>query len=226
MAITFEEGLSGIAPTAECLSYPYVENGSAIVGLASELQEDNFGSGSGSISSAITSLEGMDQKLASTGYYYEIEDNKKELMAEVISEMNNLKTMKTGIDPAAIQSAISTYNDNLELAQKQYYFMQQLEAVNAYNSSGSSRYILSKVYQKSGTIPCGEITSSGYKSYNVSVPKDDTCIRINYDSISCAAMSSNPQDVGSLNSANSELASQLARRGKSVNISLPSKPSN
>lgn len=225
MAITFEQGLEGISPTAECLSYPYVEGASAKVALAEELAQDNFCAGGGSISQATTIVEAINKVISETNYYYQLATSKQAVLAEVISEMGNLKTLKTSIDPGTLQAAINLYNDNLELAQKMYFNQTLRDSANAYNNSGSSRYVLYVTINGSVNVKAGEFTSNGYKSYTINLGKDDKITNKTYDEISCSALSQTPTDIGSCDSANNQLMAELSKRGISY-ITIPTRPSN
>lgn len=122
---------------------PWVNNVSNIKSIVEGLNTDAFSKyDSSSISSTISELEDIHQKVMQTNYFYtQDDDTKPELMARIQENMNKLKELKTQLQTDNLPSDAVKYNDNVEEAQREYYRRRMKTMADGYNGS-SKRYLL------------------------------------------------------------------------------------
>ena len=219
--ITFEEGLNGIEATEACLSYPFVTNVANQINMVNQMKEANFYPGGMNISDARSLLEGVDADVEATNYYYKVDPSKKTLMEEILTDMDQFNTDKTGIDPSILQTAIDTYNNNLELAQKTYYYNYLTGLATEYNDSGDRRYLRAVYVVNTKTGEYWRESEYPFFTHSITLGENQAFGSKEYDTISIPAASG---DVAGLDSANAQLKSDLDLRGIGY-MTIPERPS-
>jgi hypothetical protein len=138
----FERYLSSISAD-EVSKTPWVNNVSNISKTVEGLNKDAFSkSDTSSITSTMSELEDIHQRVMKTNYFYTQDDETKpELMARIQENMRKLKEMKTQLQTDSLPSKAVKYNDNVENAQKEYYKQQLQTIADGYNGS-DNRYLL------------------------------------------------------------------------------------
>ena len=223
--MTFEAGLKGIEPTAECLSYQWADGVSTQVSAMNDISQDNFyNTDSGTISDAILKFQEIDKEIINTNWIYELDQSKKALMAEIIDLTTEFKGLKTGIEPSVLQQAMGLYNDNLELAQKAFYNLYLVTLCESYNGS-DSRFVLSYQVRNSKTgsyreVQVGYWAGDSFQTPGFTLTSDESIVDTKYDQIDISSCGSAQEN---LDGCNANLRKELSKRGIKTD-DLPPRP--
>ena len=132
----------------ECIKYGVYANESAlfassieniaknVVEPIEEYAQDNFYPGdSKSITETIDIFQAINDKIAETNILYNRYPEKKELMDNILTKMQSIKTQKTSIDAAELGNDCSTYNGNLNAARLGCLLDRAIEIADSYNNN-------------------------------------------------------------------------------------------
>lgn len=167
----FEDSIrEGIRCDEAVMSQPYIPNlKTGIEDSINRMKMDNFyANDSGTITKSKEDLETLDKAVQDTGILYEMYPEKKELMARILQEIEDLKQTKTNMDSSIIARDCDTYNDNLEAAKEGYMNVLLKKGCQEYNNNPCPlEYTFRKIPQAKVNGPLETTTQYAYVSDGV-----------------------------------------------------------
>ena len=134
----------GINCTRNNVDFPYISPiKRTIVPAIEDMKKDSFSNDRTTLTSIAEELTTIDNTITQDTYFYLCNADKKQLIRNVIKDIETLKAQKQGLNPDAIGKDCSKYNDNLETCRMAFIKDQEYATVEEYNRNP---YTLSKTY--------------------------------------------------------------------------------